>query len=187
MIVTGNSKAGRVTISNNEFDGRTSWSASCNGQHYWALYFTGRSDSITFVNNYIHHISGRGPKVGGDSQSNVVLHAVNNYWQEVRGHALENGNGGNTLLDGNLFENVDQAQKPKSGGQVFASTSDNNACQASFGRPCKANKLVGRNSGLSGGDTGFLQNFNGKRPVGALTADQTKDHVMRHYGIGRFP
>ena len=35
MIVTGYEKAGRLTICNCEFDGRTSWSAEYNGQHYW--------------------------------------------------------------------------------------------------------------------------------------------------------
>jgi pectin lyase len=50
MIVSGYEKAGRVTISNCEFDGRTSWSAQCNGQHYWTMFFTGMSDSITLQN-----------------------------------------------------------------------------------------------------------------------------------------
>jgi hypothetical protein len=50
-------------------------SATCNGYHYWNLYFTGSNDQITFKNNYVHHFSGRAPKLGG----NTVLHAVNNY------------------------------------------------------------------------------------------------------------
>jgi hypothetical protein len=28
---------GRVTISNSEFDGQTSWSATCDGHHYWTM------------------------------------------------------------------------------------------------------------------------------------------------------
>lgn len=43
-IVLGNNPSGRVTISNNFIDGRTSWSATCNGYHYWGLYFTGSND-----------------------------------------------------------------------------------------------------------------------------------------------
>lgn len=43
-IVLGNNASNRVTISNCKIDGATSWSASCNGQHYWALFFTGSND-----------------------------------------------------------------------------------------------------------------------------------------------
>lgn len=63
MIVTGYSAAGRVTISNNEFNGVTSWSATCNGDHYWTMLFLGSSDLITLVGNSIHDCSGRAPKV----------------------------------------------------------------------------------------------------------------------------
>lgn len=43
-IVLGNGASNRVTISNNKIDGATSWSATCNGYHYWGLYFTGSAD-----------------------------------------------------------------------------------------------------------------------------------------------
>ena len=43
-IVLGEGPSGRVTISNSKIDGTTSWSATCNGYHYWDLYFTGSSD-----------------------------------------------------------------------------------------------------------------------------------------------
>jgi pectin lyase len=43
-IVLGNNASGRVTISNNKFDGLSSWSATCNGYHYWGMYFTGSND-----------------------------------------------------------------------------------------------------------------------------------------------
>jgi pectin lyase len=76
MLVLGNGASGRVTVSNSEFDGRTSWSASCDGRHYWSLYLTGSNDQVTLKGNYIHHTSGRSPKVGGST----LLHAVNNYW-----------------------------------------------------------------------------------------------------------
>lgn len=75
MFVAGTTASNRVTLSNNEFDGVTSWSATCDGHHYWAIYLTGSSDLVTMKGNYIHHTSGRGPKI----QSNTLLHAVNNY------------------------------------------------------------------------------------------------------------
>lgn len=43
-IVLGNKASNRVTISNNKIDGVTSWSATCDGYHYWGLYFTGSND-----------------------------------------------------------------------------------------------------------------------------------------------
>lgn len=39
---------------NNELDDVTDWSASCNGDHYWALLLVGEGDQITLANNWIH-------------------------------------------------------------------------------------------------------------------------------------
>lgn len=47
-IVLGNNASNRVTISNSKFDGSTSWSATCDGYHYWGLYFTGSNDVSFF-------------------------------------------------------------------------------------------------------------------------------------------
>lgn len=58
-IVLGEGASNRVTISNSEIDGQTDWSATCDGNHYWGMYFTGSGDLITLKNNYIHHTSGR--------------------------------------------------------------------------------------------------------------------------------
>jgi pectin lyase len=76
FLVTGYESAGRVTVSNSEFDGKTSWSASCNGEHYWTMLFLGENDRITLANNWIHDTSGRSPKVG----ETITLHAVNNFF-----------------------------------------------------------------------------------------------------------
>jgi pectin lyase len=76
FLVTGYESAGRVTVSNSEFDGKTSWSASCNGEHYWTMLFLGENDQITLANNWIHDTSGRSPKVG----ETTTLHAVNNFF-----------------------------------------------------------------------------------------------------------
>ncbi|CAF2069759.1 unnamed protein product [Rotaria magnacalcarata] len=188
MIVTGFEPAGRVTISNCEFDGQTSWSATCNRQHYWTMYFTGKSDSLTFHSNYIHHTSGRGPKVGGNNGTNVVMHAANNVWQNIDGIALEDGIGGNVLLEGNYFENVKYPRKTDKPGvsQVFAPMSANSDCQASLGRPCQPNKVLGTTSSqLTGTEKDFLVNFRNKNPAGAASADQAKANVLSNSGIGR--
>ncbi|KAG8747845.1 hypothetical protein FRC10_011291 [Ceratobasidium sp. 414] len=125
MIVTGYGAAQSVTISNNVFEGS---GATCNGRHYWTLYFTGASDTITFARNYVYMTSdsGRGPKVGGTSgysrkchiiQSlcpcdNAVLvfaeliHMYNNYYVSVAGHALDAGVGSHVIMEGNYFNAV---------------------------------------------------------------------------------
>ena len=78
-IVLGTEASGRVTISNCNIDGTTSWSPNCDSYHYWNVLFLGSQDLVTFKNNYIHHFSGRAPKVGG----NTLLHAVNNYFVSI--------------------------------------------------------------------------------------------------------
>lgn len=72
QLVLGTDASNRVSVSNNEFDGVTKWSASCDGHHYWAIFFDGSSDLVTMKGNYIHHTSGRSPKVTG----NTLLHVV---------------------------------------------------------------------------------------------------------------
>lgn len=41
MFIVSHYTASRLTVSNNEFDGTTSTSASCNGNHYWTMMFYG--------------------------------------------------------------------------------------------------------------------------------------------------
>jgi pectin lyase len=61
-----------VTISNSYINGYSSYSATCDGYHYWAIYLDGSNDLVTLKGNYIYHTSGRSPKV----QGNTLLHAV---------------------------------------------------------------------------------------------------------------
>lgn len=71
-IVLGTEASKRVTISNSYIDGVTSYSATCDGYHYWGIYLDGSNDYVTLKGNYIYHTSGRSPKVQGDT----LLHAV---------------------------------------------------------------------------------------------------------------
>lgn len=71
-LVLGTSASNRVTVSNSYFNGVSDYSATCNGYHYWGIYFAGSNDMVTLKGNYIYHMSGRSPKV----QSNTLLHAV---------------------------------------------------------------------------------------------------------------
>lgn len=113
FIVSGWGAAGKVTISDNEFDGRTSWSVSCNNKHYWALLLIGANDFYTIAGNWFHDLSGRAPHLGtGDSSSNIV-HAVNNYFQSIDGHAFDIQGNAWALLEGNYF---DDTKEPVSAG-----------------------------------------------------------------------
>lgn len=57
MFVITHYAGSRATISNTEFYGQTSTSASCNGKHYWTMMFYGSGDRITLDRNYIHDVS----------------------------------------------------------------------------------------------------------------------------------
>ncbi|KAI4727123.1 putative pectin lyase [Aureobasidium sp. EXF-10728] len=166
-IVLGESASGRVTISNCDIDGSSTWSATCDGRHYWALYFTGSNDMITFKGNYIHHTSGRSPKI----QGNTILHAVNNYWYDIdsKGHAFELGQGGYVLAEGNKFQNVNTVIEAGATGKYFTVPGSGSPCSSFIGRSCQSNAF-GSSGAFSSADTSFLSNFKGKNIASAAAA-----------------
>ncbi|CAA9958624.1 hypothetical protein CFE70_002144 [Pyrenophora teres f. teres 0-1] len=178
MFVAGYGASNRVTISNTEFDGSTSWSATCDGRHYWAILLLGTSDLITMKGNYIHHTSGRSPKVGG----NTLLHVVNNYFYSNTGHAFDNEAGGMVVAEGNVFQNVATPLLANK-GKFFAapSSSANAACQASLGHTCQLNAF-GSSGSLTGTDTSFFGNFAGKSVASAGVASAG---IANTAGVGK--
>ncbi|OLN86612.1 Pectin lyase 1 [Colletotrichum chlorophyti] len=170
-IVLGNGASNRVTISNSEIDGSSSWSATCDGHHYWGLYFTGSSDMVTLKGNYIHHTSGRAPKVAG----NTLLHAVNNYWYDNSGHAFEADNGAKIVAEGNIFQNVKAAAQSGLPGKIFASpdSNTNTKCKASLGHNCQLN-AYGSSGSLTGSDTSILSLCAGKNIAAAGSSNDAK-------------
>lgn len=63
----------------------------------------GTADQITMKNNYIYHTSGCGPALSGGT----LLHAVNNVWEDIDGHALEGGEAtAKGIFEGNVFIDV---------------------------------------------------------------------------------
>ncbi|KAK7511169.1 pectin lyase A precursor [Phyllosticta citriasiana] len=167
MFVAGTQASNRVTISYCEFDGNTSWSASCDGHHYWSVYLLGSNDLITMKGNYLHHLSGRAPKVG----SNTLLHFVNNYHYANTGHAFDVGSANaNVVIEGNVFQNV-KTVLLENKGKIFAapSTSANSVCQSPLGHTCQVNAF-GSSGTLTGTDTGFLSKFAGKNVASASAA-----------------
>ncbi|TGJ79515.1 hypothetical protein E0Z10_g9252 [Xylaria hypoxylon] len=182
-IVLGNNPSNRVTISNSFIDGRTSWSATCDGYHYWNLYFTGSNDLVTFKGNYILHTSGRAPKVGG----NTLLHAVNNYWYQSSGHDFEVDSGAKVLLEGNVFQNAGlEVDTSSISGLIFTSptSASNAACSSYLGHTCQLN-AYGSTTSYTGTDTSFFQYFSGKNVASAATASSVQSTVPNTAGYGK--
>ncbi|OBT45304.1 hypothetical protein VE00_03659 [Pseudogymnoascus sp. WSF 3629] len=180
MFVAGESASNRVTLSNSEFDGNTSWSATCDGHHYWTIYLTGSSDLITMKGNYIHHTSGRAPKVGG----NTLLHAVNNYWYAVSGHAFDIATG-NVVAEGNVFQNVVTPLKSNT-GNLFGSpdSNTNTQCAAYLGHNCQLNAF-GSSGTLGGSSVNALVNFAGKNVASAVSSSGLASSIAANAGIGK--
>lgn len=179
-IVLGEDASGRVSITNSHINGESSYSATCDGYHYWNLYFTGSDDQITFKNNYVHHFSGRAPKLGG----NTVLHAVNNYWYESSGHGFEIGSGAYVLAEGNVFGDVSTIYEDGDGGAAYTikDSSAASSCSSYLGRECVANTFS--NSGdFSFSDSSVLSQFSSADDVAAAdTSDVTGLSSSAGYG-----
>ncbi|KAM0692126.1 hypothetical protein Q7P36_008327 [Cladosporium allicinum] len=181
-IVLGEKASNRVTISNCEIDGSSTWSATCDGHHYWAVYLTGSNDLVTMKGNYIHHTSGRSPKVGG----NTLLHAVNNYWYANSGHAFEVGTGASIVAEGNVFQNVaNPIDAGTSGGQIFTASNGGSACSSGLGRACQINAFGSSGSFNSIGSTNFIANFKGKNIASAAAASGVVASVTKTAGFGK--
>ncbi|KAG4034565.1 hypothetical protein MFRU_003g05230 [Monilinia fructicola] len=181
-IVLGTLASNRVTISNHYLDGRSDYSATCNGYHYWGFYFDGSSDLITFKNNYIYRTSGRAPKV----QGNTLLHAVNNYWYDNGGHAFEIGAGGNVVAEGNVFQNIPIIVEDPIVGQLFTAPSDaaNAVCSANLGHVCQVNGF-GSSGAFNSGTNTFLSNFAGKNVASASAYGTVVASVTANAGFGK--
>ncbi|PYH31427.1 polysaccharide lyase family 1 protein [Aspergillus neoniger CBS 115656] len=183
MFVAGYEASHSVTISNSEFDGETSWSATCDGHHYWTVLGYGHNDKITFANNYIHHTSGRSPKL----EFNSFWHAYNNYWFNNTGHAFDVGKNTRALIEGNVMVQVDTPLLADSNpGAVFAvNTSDVSTCTSTLGRTCVPNTLISSGT-LSGSDSSVISSWpSGESDVTVMAASKVASYVKANAGIGK--
>ncbi|ETN03483.1 hypothetical protein PPTG_15712 [Phytophthora nicotianae INRA-310] len=133
FIVANNAGVSSLTISNSDFDGRTDYSASCDGRHYWTFLLYGKDTKVSMVNNYVHSTSGRSPKVGGSSDSNAIVHVANNYWADNSGHSFELGQNGFVLAEGNYYQDTVAPLSAGNEGAIYAATASTE-CKNYLGR-----------------------------------------------------
>lgn len=189
FIVTGYGAAKSITISDNVFNGASTYSATCNGRHYWTLLFTGAQDSITLARNYLYQTSGRGPKLGGTSGYSQSVHIYNNYFVDIAGHALDAGVGSKALMEGNYFNKVTEPSTSGTSGSVFAPVDATTAatCSSSLGRNCVPNTCLSSGT-LSRKETAGVSAFKGVSAVTGATvmdASLVGAYVQAHAGTGK--
>ncbi|CRK11441.1 hypothetical protein BN1708_010162 [Verticillium longisporum] len=163
--------ANTATLSNNEFDGKTSYSRTCNNKHYWTIMMVGKLDKITFDKNYLHDVSGRAPKIGSESGTQIIQ-AVNNYYNYNTGHAFDISFAG--------------ARQHRQSLQVPDDASRTN-CASYLGRNCEANAITASGAITARKDDSVLTELGKYKAnlVQPLRYGDVKGHVLANYGIGR--
>jgi pectate lyase len=143
FIVTHNGANTGITLSYNDFDGSTPYSATCNGAHYYVMLNLGAGDEITAHGNWIHNTSGRAPHAGGSAGAAVYMHFINDYFMTVPGHAVDASTGASLLFEGTYFQNVTTPFMADAGSNYAPvasnAASTSSACTAAIGRSCVAN------------------------------------------------
>ena len=186
MLVINFSGATGLTISNSDFDGRTKFSASCDGHHYWGFLLIGKRTELSLLGNYINHHSGRSPKVGGHDGEITVLYAANNFFNSNSGHAFDVVNAGYVLAEGNYFSKV-KIPAQETSKHLFVPTSAND-CKAVIGRACSMNVLKdsGPLKGCSGGEVSSqfasLKKYITSYKAGPATSFK---EASKNFGVGK--
>ncbi|RDW80265.1 pectin lyase E [Coleophoma cylindrospora] len=174
----GQSPSNAVTISNSFINGKTSYSATCDGHTYWGMELVGTGDQITFYKNYVYYTSGRSPALSG----NTFFHAVNSVWADNSGHAIEGTSNGGGLFEGCYFNNVPTIVESGFVGSLFSSESaDLSQCATYLGRNCVANAYTSSGT-FNYDDTSFLIDIEGKNIPAAASASSIETSVPASAG-----
>ncbi|MGP2522380.1 pectate lyase family protein [Pantoea ananatis] len=195
MIVTGWGSASHVTISDNEFDGRTPYSATCDGHHYWVWLFLGHHDKITVARNYVHDTSGRAPHAGGMGDANILAQLVNNVFVNLtyQGAMMSRTPYSRLLAEGNVFEHVthplfNDSRQP---GNIFAgfdsfSPAAAIACLKNLDRRCVSNQQTQSGNDYRPQDITVLEAFRYDRAylVSPMPAEAARVLVPHEAGVG---
>lgn len=147
------------------------------------MLFYGADDKVTFAGNYVHNVSGRAPKVGGNGA--VTMHAVNNFFASIDGHSFDIGSGAKVVIEGNVYENVKTpfvSSSSTAGGSIYSIAGS--GCTAYLGRPCVANTHSGSGSFTAYSNTAALSAVNAN-VYPAVAASGVKALVLANAGIGK--
>jgi pectin lyase len=182
MFIVSHYDGSEATLSNNEFDGVTTASATCNDNHYWTMMMIGDTEKFTLDRNYFHNVSGRAPKLGQDGVDSY-FHAINNYFEDMQGHAFDAYAGTNSLIEGNAFVAVDQPNTEHAAGIATFVTNGGDACSSVFGRACIENSVDSTSGKLAtGSSTGFIANLGDIDVPDVLDASKVAAYVKANAG-----
>ncbi|OHE91913.1 pectin lyase [Colletotrichum orchidophilum] len=181
--VFGFTPSKRITLSNNFINGNSTYSTGCDGYHYWTFEMVGTADQITMKNNYVYMTSGRGPALSGST----LLHAVNNVWEDTKGHAIEGGDAtARGIFEGNAFVNVKQLVSDYQ-GKLFTAPDATTAaqCKTALGRACEVNVFEDTPDSFKYTDTSFFNDFHGLTIASAAAGSEIKNSVPSNAGMGK--
>lgn len=182
MFIVSHYDGASATLSNNEFNGVTTTSATCNGNHYWGLMMIGAAEKFTLDKNYFHNQSGRAPKLGQDGVSGY-FHAVNNYFENMKGHAFDAYTGANALVEGNAFVAVTYPATDHAATVGTFVTNAGSACSSPLGRACLANSVDSASGKLTGGSTtSFISTLKAVDVPSRLDASKVAAYVKANAG-----
>lgn len=136
---------------------------------------------MTIDRNYLHNVSGRAPKLGQDGTTGT-FHAVNNYFENMKGHAFDAYNGAQALIEGNVFSGVAQPATDKAAKVSTFVVNGGSACSSALGRACLENSVDSASGKLTGGSTtSFISALKGN-DVTPLAVKEVAAHVKANAG-----
>jgi pectate lyase len=115
------------------------------------------------------------------TKSQIFFHGVNNYFQNVGGHAFDIDTNTWVLLEGNYFENVNTPLTQtslKAGGKLYTTSTVNaaGACRNQLGYICEWNRLAGSGAWQDRTDADVLSK-----------AATFKTSLVGHYAVADVP
>lgn len=182
-----------VTVSNNEFDGRSAWSSGCDGKHYWNILLAANG-RLTMVGNWLHDFSGRGPRIDSGT-AGATIHLVNNLFENGSWHALDYDGGSTRVLsEGNHYANVKVPviTSPTGSGQMFGfyrqTQATKSVCQDALGRWCNPNVVKpAPDADFTVQDSSVLSTMKpvASRVIKPYSASDVPDTVRANAGVGK--
>lgn len=135
---------------------------------------------MTLDRNYLHNVAGRAPKLGQDGTTGT-FHAVNNYFENMKGHAFDAYSGAQALVEGNVFSGVSQPVTSKGASVSTFVVNAGSACSSALGRSCLANSVDSASGKLTGGSsTSFIKGIT--NDVTPLEVSKVAAHVKANAG-----